>query len=123
MNGLMTPVQLIHNPRCRKSREALELLQGAGFQPEVRLYLEDPFNARELTTLISKLGISPAELVRREEEVYKQIYKGKELSDREWIDAMVAHPKLIQRPIVMVGDRAVVGRPPELVLTLLKAGA
>jgi len=101
----------------------LELLQGAGFQPEVRLYLEDPFNARELTTLISKLGISPAELVRREEEVYKQLYKGKELSDREWIDAMVAHPKLIQRPIVMVGDRAVVGRPPELVLTLLKAGA
>lgn len=116
----MPPVLLIHNPRCRKSRESLQLLEKAGIQPELRLYQDNPLSARELAELIDKLKISPLELVRREEPIYKQEYKGRELSDREWIEAMVRYPKLIQRPVAILGDRAVVGRPPELVLTLLK---
>lgn len=101
----------------------MQLLHDTGVEPEIRLYLHDPLNARELSQLIKKLKIKPVDLVRKEEPVYKDEYKGLELNDQQWIEAMVAHPKLIQRPIGIVGDRAVVGRPPELVLNLVKGGA
>ncbi|MEO1712736.1 MAG: arsenate reductase (glutaredoxin) [Bacteroidota bacterium] len=110
---------IYHNPRCRKSREALTLLQEKGQEPEIRLYLKEPLNTKELSAVLAKLGISATELLRKGEAIYKEKYKGQSLSEEEWIEAMVQHPKLIERPIVEVGEKAIVGRPPERVLELL----
>ena len=111
---------IYHNPRCSKSRQTLALLEENGVLPEVVLYLETPPNAATLKQLIKKLGISTRELLRKGEEEYKiNNLKDSELSDDQLIQAMVKHPKLIERPIVIKGDRAVLGRPPENVLDLL----
>ena len=107
---------IYHNPRCRKSRETLQLLEANGQEPEIILYLENPPTAKELTDLLDKLGMSPLDLIRKGEAVWKENYKGKTLSDKQLIDAMVSHPKLIERPIVVNGDKAALGRPPEQVL-------
>ena len=112
-------MKIYHNPRCSKSRETLALLKENNIQAEVILYLEDTPNKKELTALIKKLGIKPIELIRKGEAIYKEKYKGQILSDKEWIEAMVAHPKLIERPIVVEGNKAILGRPPSNVLTLL----
>ncbi|HHS95264.1 MAG TPA: arsenate reductase (glutaredoxin) [Phaeodactylibacter sp.] len=112
-------MKIYHNPRCSKSRQTLALLHEKGLKPEVVLYLEETPTEKELTTLIKKLGIKPKDLIRKGEAIYKEKYKGKELSDKEWIAAMLAHPKLIERPIVVKGKKAVLGRPPENVLDLL----
>jgi len=106
-------MKIYHNPRCSKSRQTLSIIKEKGVEPEIVKYLDDPPSAGELKQLIRLLGIEPVELVRKTEAVYKEEYKGKELDDDEWIEAMAAHPKLIQRPIVVEGERAVVGRPPE----------
>jgi len=110
---------IYHNPRCRKSRETLALLQEKGETPEVVLYLETPPSKTELRSLLAKLGIRAEELVRKGEAVYKENYKGKVLSEADWLDALTLHPKLIERPIVVKGDKAVIGRPPKNVLELL----
>lgn len=110
---------MYHNPRCRKSRETLALLQENNQNPELILYLEDVPTESELKSLIKKLGIKPQALIRKSEQIYKDDYKGKELTDSQWIKAMVKHPKLIERPIVIKGREAVIGRPPENVLSLL----
>ena len=110
---------IYHNPRCRKSREALSLLQEKGQEPEIRLYLKEPLNKEELTAVLAKLGIRAEELLRKGEAIYKENYKGQSLSEEEWIEAMVQYPKLIERPILEVGEKAIVGRPPERVLELL----
>lgn len=110
---------IYHNPRCRKSREALAMVEEKGISPQIRLYLKEPLNKEELTGVLKKLGISAEELVRKGEAIYKETYKGQTLSEEEWIEAMVRHPKLIERPILEVGEKAVVGRPPERVLELL----
>jgi arsenate reductase len=110
---------IYHNPRCRKSREALALLDDRDIQPEVRLYLQDPPSAAELRQLLKKLKVPALQLVRKEEALYKERYKGRDLSEKEWIEAMTAHPILIQRPVVIRDDRAVIGRPPEEVLQLI----
>ena len=116
----MSDFTIYHNPRCSKSRETLALLESNGVQPRIIKYLETPPSAAELKTLIAQLGISAADLVRKSEEIYKTDYAGKTLTDAQWIDAMVKHPVLIERPIVVKGRAAVLGRPPENVKKLLK---
>jgi arsenate reductase len=114
-------VSLYHNPRCSKSREALKLLQESGVEPQVVLYLEQPPSAAQLRELLSKLKIGARDLLRRGEEAYRELGLGDEsLSEQTLIDAMVKHPRLIERPIAVAGERAVVGRPPERVLELLR---
>ncbi|MCF8237219.1 MAG: arsenate reductase (glutaredoxin) [Saprospiraceae bacterium] len=115
------PISFFHNPRCRKSREALQLLEDAGASILIRYYLEDPPTSNELIALLARLNLSPMDLIRKEEALFKEQFRGQEHTDAEWIQIMVDHPKLIQRPIAIMGERAVVGRPPEQVLTLLRA--
>lgn len=116
----MTDMTLYHNPRCSKSRGALELLEARGLQPQVVRYLETPLTAAELRALLAKLGYGARQLLRSGEEEYKSLgLADPALDDEALIAAMVAHPRLIERPILVVGARAVVGRPPERVLELL----
>ncbi|MCP5248879.1 MAG: arsenate reductase (glutaredoxin) [Candidatus Accumulibacter sp.] len=114
-----TPLRIYHNKRCSKSRAAYQLLVDKGLALEVVDYLEAPPSREELRDLLHKLGMKPAELVRRGEAVFKEHYAGRTVSDDEWLAALVAHPILIERPIVVRGERAVIGRPPERVLDLL----
>ena len=117
---MMTMPTLYHNPRCSKSREALQLLEAKGCVPDIRLYLDKPPTAKELKDLLATLGISARQLLRKTEDIYKELNLGDEkLSEAVLIKAMVANPKLIERPIFINGDKAVIGRPPENVLTLL----
>ena len=116
----MTDMTLYHNPRCSKSRGALELLEARGLQPQVVRYLETPLTAAELRALLAKLGYGARQLLRSGEEEYQTLgLADPALDDEALIAAMVAHPRLIERPILVVGARAVVGRPPERVLELL----
>jgi arsenate reductase len=115
----MSNLTIYHNPRCTKSRATLALLQGRGIEPRVIQYLETPPSAAELRTIIGQLGIKAEQLVRKGEDIYKAKYAGKTLSDAQWIEAMVQDPVLIERPIVVSGGRAVIGRPPENVEALL----
>ncbi len=116
----MTELILYHNPRCSKSRGALELLESAGHSVSILRYLETPPSADELKSLLGKLGIPARQLLRSGEDEYKNLQLDNPvLDDDALIAAMVAHPKLIERPILIAGDRAVVGRPPEKVLELL----
>lgn len=110
---------IYHNPRCSKSRATLALLQERGFTPKIVEYLQTPPSATELRTIVRKLGIKPEALVRKGEEVYKTRYAGKTLTDAQWIEALAENPILIERPIVVAGDRAAIGRPPENVLAIL----
>jgi arsenate reductase len=112
-------LRIYHNPRCSKSRETLQLIEESGTKVEVVEYLNTIPSKEELTQLFALLGIRPEQLIRKGEEVYKEHFKGKELSDAEWIEAMVTYPKLIERPIVVKGNKAVLGRPPQNVLDLL----
>lgn len=111
---------LYHNPRCSKSREALQLLEAKGCKPDIRLYLDKPPTAKELKDLLATLGLSARQLLRKTEDIYKELNLSDEkLSETALIKAMVAHPKLIERPIFINDGKAVVGRPPETVLTIL----
>ena len=115
----MTDYTIYHNPRCGKSRATLALLQEQGIEPHMVKYLKTPPSAAELKKIVEQLGITPEQLIRKGEEIYKSKYAGKTLSAAQWIDAMVQNPILIERPIVISGKRAVLGRPPENVLDLL----
>jgi len=110
---------IYHNPRCTKSRATLALLNERGIEPKVVEYLQTPPTAKELKGIVAKLGIKPEELVRKGEDVYKEKFAGKTLTDAQWIQALAANPILIERPIVVRGEKAVIGRPPENVLALL----
>ena len=113
-------ITLYHNPRCSKSREALALLREQGQEPEIILYLETPPNAKTLKAILEKLGISARELLRKGEDAYKDLNLADEkLSDAALIKAMVEHPKLIERPIAINGEKAVIGRPPQKVKNIL----
>lgn len=116
----MNEFTIYHNPRCTKSRNTLDLLRERGVEPRIVEYLKEPPTKNELKALAAKLSLKPEQLVRQGEEIYKTKYAGKRLSDAQWIDAMVADPILIERPIVVSGQRAVIGRPPQNVLQLLK---
>lgn len=111
-------MKIYHNNRCSKSRQCLALMPTEGI--EIIDYIKNPMSKDELSALIAKIGISPMQLIRKGEPVWKENYKGKDLSDAELIEAMVSNPKLIERPIVETEDNAVVCRPPELVLELMK---
>lgn len=115
----MSEFTIYHNPRCSKSREALALLQESGVSPEIVLYLDTPPSAARLGELLARLGIPAAELVRRNEEEYRSAGLSAASDEAEIIAAIAAHPRLLQRPIVVRGDRAIIGRPPENVLDLL----
>ncbi|WP_435952591.1 arsenate reductase (glutaredoxin) [Dryocola sp. BD626] len=114
-------VAIYHNPRCSKSRETLNLLKENGVEPEVVLYLETPPDAATLKSLLGKLGFASArELMRQKEELYKELNLADAgLSEERLIKAMVEHPKLIERPIVLANGKARIGRPPESVLEIL----
>jgi arsenate reductase len=115
----MSDFTIFHNPRCTKSRAALTLLQEHGIEPQIVEYLKTPPSANELKTIIARLGIKPEALIRKGEDVYKEHYAGKTLTDSQWIAAMAKHPILIERPIVVRGKRAVIGRPTQNVKDLL----
>lgn len=112
-------MKIYHNPRCSKCRQTLSILEEKGEEPEIIKYLESPPSFDELKSLVEKLGIQPEKLVRKNESVFKEKFKGETLTGDEWIKAMVDHPKLIQRPIVTDGKRAVIGRPPQKVIELI----
>jgi|TARA_B100001105_G_scaffold142899_1_gene114548 arsenate reductase len=113
-------VTILHNPRCSKSRNSLALLKEQGIEPDVRLYLENPPTEDELTSILEMLAISAKDLLRRGEPEYKELGLGNQnLSEQQLIQLMIKHPKLIERPIVIAGGKAVIGRPPEQVLNLL----
>jgi len=115
----MSDFTIYHNPRCSKSRNTLALLEQNGVQPKIVLYLETPPRKKQIKDLLTLLAIDASELVRRGEGDYKLAGLDKNSSEQDIIDAMATYPKLIERPIVVKGDRAVLGRPPENVLGLL----
>ncbi len=112
-------MKIYHNPRCSKSRQTLQLIKDAGVEPKIVEYLKDVPTVQELKEIIGLLGIKPYDLLRRGEADFKENFKGKDLTDDEWISAMIKYPKLIERPIVVKQKKAVLGRPPENVKTLL----
>ena len=113
-------IKIYHNPRCSKSREALNIINEHNAKVEIVEYLNEQPSEQELIEVLKKLGMNASEIIRKGEPVYQDKFKGKSLSDDEWIQAMIQFPKLIERPIVIKGDKAVLGRPPENVLELLK---
>lgn len=116
----MTKVTIWHNPRCSKSRQTLDLLRSRGIEPTVFEYLETPPTESELTHALADLGMKPRDLMRKKEAAYRELGLDDEtLGEAELVAAMASHPILIERPIVFVGRRAALGRPPENVLTLL----
>lgn len=117
----MDKLTIYHNPRCSKSRSACQIIAEHGVAATVINYLETPPGVDELRALLVKLGIPAADLVRRGETVFKENYAGKVLGEDDWLAALAAHPILIERPIVVRGDKAVIGRPPERVRELLDA--
>lgn len=115
----MADFTVYFNPGCSKCRNALALLDEHDASPRVIEYLKTPPTVDELRDILGKLGMRPEQLVRKNEEIYKTKYAGRTLTDEQWIQAMVDDPILIERPIVVRGNRAVIGRPPENVLALL----
>ncbi|MDQ3191664.1 MAG: arsenate reductase (glutaredoxin) [Bacteroidota bacterium] len=113
-------IYIYHNPRCSKSRQALSLLKEKGFEPVVIEYLKEIPTAKEFKTLLAKLNMKPEQLLRKGEKEYKEKLKNLNLSDEEWIHIMLENPVLIERPIVVKGNKGVVGRPIENVLELLE---
>lgn len=112
-------MKIYHNNRCSKSRSGLEILNNSKQDYEVIDYIKNPLSENEIKDILKKLNFTPIQLVRKNEAIWKENYKGKELSDDEIIKALAEHPKLIERPIVVKGDKAVVGRPPENIKQLL----
>jgi len=111
-------MKIYHNPKCSKSRQTLELIRSKTSEFEIIEYLKNPLTAKEITVLLSQLNIKPLALVRTQEIIWRENYKGKELTDIEIINAMFENPKLIERPIVVKNNKAVIGRPTENVLGL-----
>ena len=116
----MNNFTIYHNPRCSKSRQTLELLKEKNIEPEVVLYLDNPPSKDEISKLLSILGINPRELLRKGEDEYKKHnLKDQTISDQKIIEIMSENPKLIERPIVISNNKAIIGRPPENVLKLI----
>ncbi len=113
-------IKIYHNPRCTKSRQGIEALEKSGEQFEVIKYLENIPTKDELRKVLGYLNISAENLVRKNEAIWKENYRGKNLSEEEILDAMIQYPKLIERPIVLRDNRAVIGRPTEKIFDLLK---
>jgi len=112
-------MKIYHNPRCSKSRQTLQLIKDAGVNVEVVEYLKEIPSKEELQLILMQLNLKPTDLLRKGEAVYKEKFKNSNFNDDEWIQVMLENPKLIERPIVIKGNKAVLGRPPENVLDLL----
>lgn len=116
----MSDYQIYHNPRCSKSRQTLAILEEHGISPDVVLYLDNIPDVKTLQSLLKKLGMTARQLLRTGEDAYKELnLADSSLSEQQLLEAMVANPKLIERPIVVKGNKAVLGRPPENVLALI----
>ena len=113
-------IKIYHNPRCAKSREGLEILKNSGKDFTIVKYVDDLLSEEELRDILQKLNLTPIELVRKNEKIWKEDFKGKLLSDTEIIQAMVKNPKLIERPIVISKNKAVIGRPSEKIAEIIK---
>jgi len=113
-------VKVYHNNRCSKSRGACQILSENGVQAEVLEYLKTPLTEAEIADLLVKLNMKAADLVRKNEGIYKSDHAGKNYSETEWISILAANPILIERPIIVKGDKAIIGRPPEKVLDFLQ---
>lgn len=112
-------VLVYHNGECSKCKELTEILQSKGIEADYKFYMHEPMTADELKVLLTKLNLSAKEIIRINEPVFKEKYDGKELADLEWIRAIIDNPILLQRPIVVNNDKAVIARPPEKVLEIL----
>ena len=112
-------IQIYHNPRCSKSREGKEILEESGNEFEIVEYMNDSLSVKELKELIRKLGIHPMDLIRKNENIWKEDFKDKNLSEDEILQAMHEFPNLIERPIVVNGSKAIIGRPPILIKDIL----
>ena len=112
-------MKIYNNPACSKCANVLALIQEKNITPEIINYLENPPTAEELKDIIKILGVSPIDIIRKGETVFQEKYAGKTLSEEEWIEAMTEHPILIERPIIIHGNKAVIGRPPVRVLEVL----
>ncbi|MGB6083554.1 arsenate reductase (glutaredoxin) [Moheibacter sp.] len=112
-------IQIYHNTRCSTSRQGLEFVKDSGKDFEVIEYMKNPLKKEELKKIIQKLKISPVDLIRKKESIWKEHYEGKDLSDDKLIDLMVEFPNLMERPIVVNGNKAIIGRPPMLIKDIL----
>ena len=113
-------VQILHNPRCSKSRTTLQLLKDNGVEPEIILYQQTPPDVEQLTSILSKLSMQPRDLMRKGQPEYKEMgLDNEQLSDEQLVAAMIQAPILIERPIVLANDKARIGRPPESVLEII----
>ncbi len=110
---------IYHNPRCSKSRQALAILNDNNVEVEIKEYLKETPTEEELKLLLNKLHLKPVDIVRKDEKIFKEKFKGMEFNDWEWIKILIENPILIQRPIIIKGNKAIIGRPPELVKELL----
>ena len=114
----MRSIIIYHNPRCSKSRKTLEYIKDKNINPIIKLYLEEDITEKEIKNIVKMLGIKPIELIRQQEEEFKD-YKNKDLNDEEVFNLLIKCPKLIERPIVVSDNRAILGRPPEKVLDII----
>lgn len=117
----MQEITIWHNPKCSKSREAMEIVQDNKCETKVVKYLEESPDKNQIKTLLKMLGISPRELMRTKEDIYKELNLENEKSDEALIEAMAKHPKLIERPIIIKGNKAIIGRPTERIAEFLKS--
>lgn len=112
-------IEIFHNPRCSKSREGLTYLESKGLEYKITKYLDEPLTKEELTDLLGKLNYKAIELVRTKEAIWKELTQGKELTEDQIIELMIQNPRLIERPIIINGDKAVVARPTENIDTII----
>ena len=112
-------IQMLHNSRCKKSRETLAIIEKNGSEIEIIDYLNNPVSKNTLKNIIKKLDIKPIELIRKGESIWKERFKDQDMNEEEIINCMIEYPKLIERPIVIKNNEAIIGRPPENVLKLL----
>ena len=117
--NLIKMIKIYHNSRCSKSRQGVLVLENSGKKFQIIKYLENVPSEKELTSIINLLGITPIQLVRKTEKIWKEKFKDKKLTDIEIIKAMIENPKLIERPIVINDKKAVIGRPPENILSII----
>ena len=114
-------MKIYHNPRCSKSRQTLQLIKDAGAEVEIIEYLNEIPTKEELKLILMQLNLKPLDIIRKGEAVYKEKFKNSNFNDDEWIKIMIEYPKLIERPIVVKGNKAILGRPPENVLDLIQS--
>ena len=114
----MKSIVIYHNPKCSKSRKTLEYIKDKNINPTIKLYLQEDITEKEIKNIVKMLGIKPIELVRQQEEEFK-VYKNKDLNDEEVFNLLIKYPKLIERPIVVIDNRAILSRPPEKVLDII----